>query len=334
MRKDARIFVAEPEGMLGRSIVRALTHSGLERSVLESSDVDLTDPEAVEQFFRGEGPSHVFLAAGQKGGILYNQRFPADLLLNNLRVAINVLNAARTYGTEKLLYVGSSCMYPRDCPQPMREEMLLTGPLEATSEAYAMGKLAGLQLGQAIRRQYGCRFISAIPTNIYGPGDCFDPDNAHVVGALIHKIAAACREGAPEVELWGTGSPLREFLYRDDFGAACVFLMERYEDVEPINIASGESIAIRDLARLIGAILGYAGTLRFDASKPDGAPHKSLDGSRLQALGWKPAIGLADGLRQSCEWYLRRASVRKPDVLSLQSRRAYDPTLAGEKNHA
>lgn len=301
MRKDSRIFVAEPQAMLGRAIVGALAREGLD--VLDSAQLDLTQPRLVEQFFRAERPTHVFLAAGKTGGILANQHFPADLLLDNLRVATNVLEATFQYGTAKLLYVGSSCMYPRDCRQPCQEQMLLSGPLEPTNQAYAIGKLAGLHLCQAIHRQYGRRFIGAIPTNLYGPHDDFDPNNAHVVGALIHKIETARRTRAPVVELWGTGTPRREFLYSGDFGAACVFLMEHYESAEPINIASGEDVSIRELAELIADSLGYEGKLRFDASKPDGMPRKSLDGTRLQALGWKPAVTLVEGLQRTCEWY-------------------------------
>src|SRR5438067_4815502 len=234
--QEARIFVAEPLATLGRAIVRELTLADLGRQVLDSTDLELRDGETVARFFRQQRPTHVFLAAGQTGGIQANRRYPADLLLDNLRVATNVIAAALAAEVEKLLYVGSSCMYPRECPQPMREDMLLAGPLEPTSEAYAVGKLAGMHLCQAIHRQYNRRFISAIPTNVYGPRDDFDSENGHVVGGLIHKIAAARLTGAPEVYLWGTGQPRREFLYADHFGAACVFLMQHYESAEPINI--------------------------------------------------------------------------------------------------
>lgn len=307
---EPRVFVAEPQGMLGRAIVRALARQGLQRCVLNTAALDLRQAEAVERFFRRERPTQVFLTAGKKGGIGANQRFPADLLLDNLRVATNVMDAAFRSGVERLLYVGSSCMYPRDCPQPMAETMLLTGPLEPTSAAYAVGKLAGLHLCQAIHRQYGRRFISAIPTNVYGPHDEFDPDNAHVVGALIRKISDARAAGAAAVCLWGTGTPRREFVYCDDFAAACVFLMEHYDGAEPVNIASNEDVSIRELAELIADILGYDGAIRFDSSKPDGMPRKALAGSRLTALGWRPRVGFRDGLRRTCDWYERAYPAR------------------------
>lgn len=304
MRKDSRIFVAERDGMLGRAIIGALARQGLQNCVLDTFDLDLTQAQHVERYFAVERPTHVFLAAGKKGGIRANQRFPADLLFDNLAVATHVMRAALEYGVEKLLYVGSSCMYPRDCRQPAAESDLLTGPLEPTSEAYATGKLAALKLCQAIHRQYRRRFIAAIPTNIYGPYDSFDPENAHVVGALIRKLAAAKREKAPDVCLWGTGNPRREFLFADDFGSACVFLMENYENEGPINMASGEELSVRDLAEQIAGILGYEGTLRFDPAQPDGALQKSLDGSHLTVLGWGPEVSLTSGLRQTCQWYL------------------------------
>lgn len=310
--QDARIFVAAPQAMLGRAIVRGLARAGFGPRVLDCADIDLRDRESVGQFFRQQRPTHVFLAAGKKGGIQANRRYPADLLLDNLRIAMNVLEAALQAEVGKVLYVGSSCMYPRECRQPMREDMLLTGPLEPTSEAYAVGKLAGLHLCQAIYGQHGRRFVSAIPTNVYGPNDDFDPDNAHVVGGLIQKIAAARRSGAPEVCLWGTGRPRREFLYADDFGTACVFLMQHYDRAEPVNIASGDELSIRELAERIADHLGYVGELRFDASKPDGAPRKSLDGSQLMELGWRRTVGLDEGLRRTCEWYEQQIRSGQP----------------------
>jgi GDP-L-fucose synthase len=302
--ENARILVTEPEGMIGRSLLRALHARDCSR-ILDSAGLDLSNADVVEHFFRSERPSHVFLAAGKKGGILSNQRYPAELMLDNLRVLTNVLEAALRHDVHRLLYLASACIYPRDCPQPMQEPALLTGPLETTNEAYSTAKLAGLKLCQAIRDQYRRSFIVAIPTNIYGPYDDFDPDNAHVVGALILKLSAAQEAGQREVVLWGTGLARREFLFSDDLGRACVFLMEKYDERDPINIGFGDDLSIRELADQIKHAVDYSGTIRFDATRPDGMPRKRLDSSRLRAMGWRPSVVLAAGLQTTCEWYAR-----------------------------
>lgn len=308
MKSDARVLVTEPDGMIGSAIVRALPR---EIEVLDSGRLDLRDADEVKQFFKSERPTHVFLAAGKKGGILANQRFPADLMLDNLAVLPNVLRASLRFDVTKLLYLGSSCLYPRDCPQPMREESLLTGPFEPTNEAYSTAKLAALKLCQAIRKQYGRSFIAAIPTNIYGPGDDFDSDNAHVVAALIRKFHDARESGQTSVTLWGTGQARREFIHSDDLGRACVHLMECFDALEPINIGAGSDVSIRELAAVVRRIVGYHGEVRFDPSKPDGMPRKWLDSSIITALGWKPSVNLEDGLRRTYESFAseaRRAS--------------------------
>jgi GDP-L-fucose synthase len=309
MWNNARVLVTEPDGMMGRSLVRALASAGAGH-VLDSADVDLADPAAVERFFVRARPSHVFLAAGKKGSILANQRYPADLMLDNLHVVTNVLEAALRHDVRKLLFVASACIYPRDCPQPMQERMLLTGPFETTNEAYSTAKLAGLKLCQAIRDQYRLSFIVAIPTNIYGPHDDFDPDNAHVVAALIHKLSAARETGQSEVVLWGTGQARREFLFSDDLGRACVFLMEKYDERDPINIGFGDDLSIRELAEKIKRAVGYTGAIRFDATRPDGMPRKWLDSSRLLEMGWCPSVGLVEGLRATCDWYARHGGMK------------------------
>jgi GDP-L-fucose synthase len=319
MWTSARVFVAEPEGMMGSAILRSLERHGIASQVLDSASLDLTDSTSVDRFFAELRPTHVFLAAGKKGGILANQRFPADLMLDNLRVLTNVIEAAFRHDCQKLLYVGSACLYPRDCPQPMQEGMLLTGPFEPTNEAYSVAKLAGLKLCQAIHQQHQRAFVAAIPTNIYGPQDDFDPDNAHVVAALLTKLHRARENTSPEVVLWGSGQPRREFLYCDDLGDACVFVMERYEGREPVNIGYGSDISIRELAEQIKAILDYRGEVRFDTSKPDGMPRKALDCQRMTELGWRPRVRFAEGLRRTCDWYERyvAASVTAPHKESV-----------------
>jgi GDP-L-fucose synthase len=304
MWDDARVLVTEPDGMMGRSIVKALTSSGC-AGIVDSAGLDLADPDAVERFFFNERPTHVFVAAGKKGGILANQRFPADLMFDNLHVVTNVLGAALRHQVRKLLFLASACIYPRDCPQPMQERMLLSGPFESTNEAYSTAKLAGVKACQAIRDQHRRSFVAAIPTNIYGPHDDFDPDNAHVVAAMIHKLTVARDTAQREVVLWGTGQPRREFLFSDDLGCASVFLMEKYDDREPINIGFGDDLSIRELAEEIKRAIGYTGAIKFDTSRPDGMPRKWLDSSRLLEMGWRPSLTLAEGLRVTCEWYDR-----------------------------
>lgn len=304
MNQRARIFVAEPDELVGAAIVRALHTGGLGKSILASTGLDLARADSVDRFFSSEHPTHVFLEAGKKGGILANQRYPAELMLDNLLIATNVLNAAHRHGVEKVLYLASACVYPRDCPQPMQERMLLTGPLEATNEAYSISKIAGLKLCQAMRRQYGKNFIAAIPTNIFGPYDDFDLDKAHVVGALMNRIHRAHRDGQPEVVVWGSGLPRREFLYCDDLADACLFLMEHYAEDEPMNIGYGSDLSIRELAEAIKQVVSYSGSIRFDTGKPDGMPFKSLDCSRLTNLGWRASLPFLEGLRRTYRWYL------------------------------
>lgn len=300
----SRIIVAAPEQMIGAAIVRALQRAGLAPCLLHSEDLDLASVCAVERFFATHRPTHVFLEAGKKGGILANQKYPADLLLDNLRTATNVLEAALRHGTDRLLYLASACIYPRDCRQPMQETMLLTGPLEPTNEAYSIGKIAGLKLCQALRCQHGKDFIAAIPTNIYGPHDDCDPDRAHVIAGLMTRIHRAHQEGQAEVVVWGTGTPRREFLYCDDLAAACLFLMEHYSSAEPINIGASDDLSIRELAEAIKEVVGYTGALRFDANKPDGMPRKALDCRRLTEMGWQPSMPFQEGLRRTYQWYI------------------------------
>jgi GDP-L-fucose synthase len=311
MWQDARVLVTEPEGMIGSAIVRALPRRA---AILDSNNLDLRDAVAVDDFFADERPTHVFLAAGKKGGILANQLFPADLMLDNLTVLPNMIRAALRFGVQKLLYLGSSCLYPRDCPQPMREESLFTGPFEITNEAYSTAKMAALRLCQAIRKQFGRSFITAIPTNIYGPGDDFDPENSHVVAAMLRKLHDARESGQESVTFWGTGMARREFIFNDDLGRACVHLMEHYDADEPINIGAGGDLSIRELAEQVKNAVGFDGEIRFDPSKPDGMPRKWLDSSRIKALGWRPTVSFEDGLQQTCDWFesvARRASKGK-----------------------
>ena len=300
--QDARVFVAAPEQMLGRAIVGALARRRVVTLPIES-DLDLSDSRAVDAVFSEWQPTHIFLAAGRKGGILANQRYPADLMFDNLRVQLNVMQAALHHDVQRLLYVGSACLYPRDCQQPMQEDSLLTGQFEATNASYSVSKLAGLQLCHAIQEQHGMTFVATIPTNIFGPYDDFDPDNAHVVGALIHRIAIAKQESQSEVVIWGSGTPRREFLFADDFGEAAVFLMERYQGRQHINIGLGSVLSIRELAVQVKQALGFEGALRFDSSRPDGMPNKVVDSSRLADLGWRPKYSFAEGLRRTCQWH-------------------------------
>lgn len=317
MWKEAKTFVAEPNAMLGRAIIRAIRCRDSNATILDSSQVDLACWSEVERFFATTRPTHVFVAAGKKGGIQANRRFPADLMLNNLRVATNVIEAALQYNVSKLLYVASACVYPRDCQQPMEEKALLTGPFEPTNEAYSVSKLAGLKLCQAIQQQHGRNFMAAIPTNIYGPYDDFDPDIAHVIAALICRMQRAKEERQPEVVIWGTGNPRREFLYCDDFGDACVYLMETYSDRDPINIGSGTTMSIRDLAEGISQAVGYEGRLHFDTDKPDGMPHKALECLRLSVLGWRPNVPFAEGLRRTVAWYVEQHDQSKHEKKQL-----------------
>lgn len=309
MQAHHRIYVAGHRGLAGSAIVRALRACGYANLLTRSrAELDLLDRDAVSGFFREHRPDYVFLAAAKVGGILANKTCPAEFLYENVTIQNNVIQAAYSYGARKLLFLGSSCIYPRDCPQPIREDYLLTGALESTNEAYAIAKIAGLKLCAAYNREYGADFLCAMPTNLYGPGDNYDLNNAHVLPALIRKMHEARERHAPRVTVWGTGSPLREFLYSDDLGDAAVFLMQRCGAVdigEAINVGTGKDISIRDLAGMIAAIAGFRGELEFDSSKPDGTPRKLLDVSRIHALGWRHKISLDEGLRRAHRAYVQ-----------------------------
>jgi GDP-L-fucose synthase len=298
MKPSDKIYVAGHSGMVGSAIVRRLQAGGFENLVLRrSAELDLRDQAAVRAFFEKEMPEYVFLAAAKVGGILANDTYRAEFLHDNLCIQDNVIHQAHVHGVKKLLFLGSSCIYPKLCPQPIKEEYLLTGPLEPTNEPYAIAKIAGLKMCQAYRAQYGDRFISAMPTNLYGPNDNYDLKNSHVLPALIRKFHAALSGDAPGVEIWGSGSPKREFLHVDDLAEACLFLMEHYDESEPVNVGTGTDISIKDLAHLLKKISGFGGELRFDTSKPDGTPRKLLDVARIHGLGWKHKISLEAGIR-------------------------------------
>jgi len=305
MNPDSAIFVAGHRGLVGSAIVRRLEADGFRNLVLrERRDLDLTRQDAVERFFAQARPHYVFFAAAKVGGILANNSYPAQFLQDNLVIQTNLIDAAYRNGVKKLLFLGSSCIYPKHAPQPMPEECLLTGPLEPTNEWYAIAKIAGLKMCQAYRREYGFNAISAMPTNLYGPGDNFSLKNAHVLPALLRKIHEAKEAGAAEVEVWGTGTPRREFLHVDDLADACLFLMRHYDGESWVNVGWGRDETIAELADTIRRVVGFEGTLRFDTSKPDGTPRKLLDTRRLTELGWMPRIGLEAGIRSTYEWFL------------------------------
>lgn len=307
MQHNARVYVAGHRGLVGSALCRRLRAGGFSRLILRThADLDLRDGAAVRAFFSAERPEYVFLAAARVGGILANSTHPAEFLYDNLAIEINVIDAAYREGVKKLEFLGSSCIYPKFAEQPLRESALLTGALEPTNEWYAIAKIAGIKMAQAYRRQYGFHAISLMPTNLYGPGDNFDLQSAHVLPALIRKFHEAASSGAPEVEIWGTGTPRREFLHVDDLADAALHLMLHYDEEEIINVGTGEDVSIRDLAGLVAEVAGYRGRLKFDPSKPDGTPRKLLDVSRLRALGWKPRIGLAEGIRATYEGYAQR----------------------------
>ena len=306
MNKDSRIFIAGHRGLVGSAIVRRLQCDGFANLLWRrSAELDLRSQSAVEAFFSAERPEYVFLAAAKVGGIHANSSAPADFLRDNLQLQTNVIDSAYRHGTRKLLFLGSSCIYPRLAPQPMSENSLLTGPLEPTNQWYAIAKIAGLKMCQAYRRQYGFNAISVMPTNLYGPGDNFDLEKSHVLPALIRKFHEAKQRGDSRVVIWGTGTPKREFMHVDDLADVCVFLMSRYESEELINIGWGEDISIQNLAQLIRDVVGFEGELVFDTTKPDGAPRKLLDVARLQALDWKPRIRLREGVASTYEWFLK-----------------------------
>ncbi|MEO5898923.1 MAG: GDP-L-fucose synthase [Ilumatobacteraceae bacterium] len=306
--RNARIFVAGHRGLVGSAIVRRLEAAGYTEILTASRDqLDLRDQAAVNYWFRANRPDYVYLVAGTVGGILANSTRPAEFLYDNLMIHATVVESARQFECTKLLYLGSSCIYPREAAQPISEDALLTGPLEPTNEAYALAKIAGVKLCQAYRTQYGCNFISAMPTNLYGPGDNFDLTSSHVLPALMRKFHEAKVTGADEVEIWGSGSAKREFLHVDDLADACLFLMDNYEDAQHINVGTGVDLSIKELAELVGSVVHEDAVLRFDTSKPDGTPRKLLDVSKLAALGWSYRIELPDGLRTTYEWFLEHA---------------------------
>ncbi|MGO9356921.1 MAG: GDP-L-fucose synthase [Xanthobacteraceae bacterium] len=304
--KGKTTFVAGHGGMVGSALVRRLRSEGIEPVTAARRELDLIDQAAVNRWFAANRPQVVFLAAAKVGGIVANNTLRGEFIYENLIVAANVIHAAHLHGTEKLLFLGSSCIYPRLAPQPLREDSLLTGPLEPTNEPYAIAKIAGIKMAEAYRSQYGCDFINVMPTNLYGPGDNYHPEYSHVVAALIRRFHEAKVAGAPEVVVWGTGTPRREFLYVDDMADACVHLMKTYSGADLINIGTGEDITIAEFARVVAATVGYQGKIVFDPSKPDGTPRKLLDVGRLAGLGWRASTSLTDGMRLAYQAFLQR----------------------------
>ena len=305
MEKNARIYVAGHRGMVGSAIVRKLKLEGYTDVLTRTSaELDLRNQAAVFEFFEKERPAYVFLAAAKVGGIMANNTYRADFLYENLAIEANIIHAAYVHKVDKLLFLGSSCIYPKLAPQPIKEEYLLTGLLESTNEPYAIAKIAGIKLCEAYRDQYGCNFISAMPTNLYGQGDNYHLQNSHVVPALLRKFNTAVVEGNNDVEIWGTGSPLREFMYVDDLADACLFLMDQYNERQFLNVGTGEEVTIRELAETIAQVTGFSGKIIFDESKPDGTPRKLMDSTRIHERGWRPQISLKDGLRMAYEHFL------------------------------
>ncbi|MCK4636064.1 MAG: GDP-L-fucose synthase [Candidatus Moranbacteria bacterium] len=305
MKKDSKIFVAGHNGLVGSAILRQLQKEDYSNLICKNRDgLDLLDSSAVEEFFSIEKPEYVFLAAAKVGGIHANNTYPADFIFQNLQVQNNVIHNAYLNNVKKLIFLGSSCIYPRECPQPIKEEFLLTGPLEKTNEAYAVAKIAGIKMCQSYNKQYGTKFISVMPTNLYGINDNFDLETSHVLPALLKKFHDAKINNESEVVMWGSGSPMREFLFVDDMADACVYLMNNYDEGEIVNIGTGEDLAIKDLALLIKDIVGFKGKIVNDISKPDGTPRKLLDVSKLRDLGWKHETGLRKGIEKTYVWFL------------------------------
>ncbi|MFF8964927.1 GDP-L-fucose synthase family protein [Streptomyces globisporus] len=304
LRPGSRIFVAGHRGLVGSAVARRLADDGHEVLTRGRDLLDLRDAARTETYLKEVRPDAVVLAAAKVGGIMANSTYPVQFLEDNLRIQLSVIAGAHAAGTQRLLFLGSSCIYPRLAPQPIREESLLTGELEPTNEAYALAKIAGIVQTQSYRRQYGASYISAMPTNLYGPGDNFDLETSHVLPALIRRFHEARRDGAPEVTLWGSGSPRREFLHVDDLAAACVALLEAYDGDEPVNIGCGEDLTIRELAETVRDVTGYEGRIAWDTAKPDGTPRKLLDVTRLNALGFTPKIPLRDGIARTYAWWL------------------------------
>lgn len=306
MEKHAKIYVAGHRGMVGSAIVRQLEAQGYTNLVFRTSkELDLRNQAAVETFFEAEKPDYVFLAAAKVGGIVANNTYRADFLYENLAIQNNIIHQSYLQGVKKLLFLGSSCIYPKLAPQPLKEEYLLSGYLEPTNEPYAIAKIAGIKLCEAYRSQYGCNFISAMPTNLYGPNDNYDLQNSHVLPAMIRKFHEAKTAGQTEVVLWGTGSPMREFLYADDLAEACMYLMENYNEAELVNVGTGVDVTIKELAETVQEIVGFEGDLIWDTSKPDGTPRKLMDVSKLHAVGWKHTIELKEGIKLAYEDFLK-----------------------------
>lgn len=305
--KNGKVFVAGHRGMVGSAIARRLEAMGCSTLTRPREQLDLTDQRAVDTFFADERPDIVFLCAAKVGGILANKEQPAEFIRDNLVIQTNVIHSAWKHGTQKLVFLGSSCIYPRDCPQPIVEESLLTGPLESTNQWYALAKIAGLKMCQAYRQQYGFDAISLMPTNLYGPGDNFHPTGSHVLPALLRRLHEAALAGASSVTIWGTGRPMREFLHVDDLADAAIFLAEHYSSETPINVGSGVEISIRALAEMIAEVVGFSGNLEFDPSKPDGTPRKLLSSSKLGSMGWKPSVTLHQGIADTFAWFRTNA---------------------------
>jgi len=304
MEKNSKIYVAGHRGLVGSAIFRELQKNGYINIITRNhTDLDLTSQISVEEFFSKEKPEYVFLAAAKVGGIVANDKYSAEFIKNNLMIETNVIDFAYKNKVKKLLFLGSSCVYPKNCPQPIKEEYLMTGELESTNRAYAIAKIAGITMCQSYNKQYGTNFISVMPTNLYGENDNFDLENSHVLPALIRKFDDAKNNNAKEVGLWGTGNPKREFLYVDDLANVCVFLMNNYNDSEIINIGVGEDLSILELANMVKEIVGYEGEIVWDKSKPDGTLRKLLDISKIKSLGWKPNVSLEDGIKKTYDWY-------------------------------
>jgi len=309
-KSDSRIWVAGHRGLVGSAITRRLQAEGATNLLLRThTELDLTDLRAVEDFIAAEKPEYIFLAAAKVGGIHANDTWPAEFLHNNLIIQTNVIHAAWQHGTKKLCFLGSSCIYPKLAPQPLKEESLLTGPLEPTNEWYAIAKIAGIKMCQAYRRQYGFDAISLMPTNLYGPGDNFHPENSHVMPAMIRRFHEAKERGDASVTIWGTGTPRREFMHVDDMAGACVYLMRHYSDGEIVNVGTGTDVSILELAQLVAEVVGYPGEIRTDPTRPDGTPRKLMNVGRLEALGWKAKVGLREGVEETYRWFVENRAV-------------------------
>jgi len=306
MKKTSKIYIAGHRGLVGSAIIRNLEKNGYTNLITKThSELDLLDSVAVSNFFKKEKPEFTFLAAAKVGGIHANDTYPADFIYQNLQIQNNIIHNAYLNNAKKLLFLGSSCIYPRECPQPIKEEYLLTGPLEPTNEAYAVAKIAGIKMCQSYNKQYSTKFISVMPTNLYGINDNFDLENSHVLPALLRKFHEAKLNNEPEVVMWGTGKPMREFLYVDDMADACIYLMNNYSDSEIVNIGTGEDVTIQELAQTISKVVGYDGEIVNDTSKPDGTPRKLLDVSKLHSLGWQHKISLKNGIKKTYDWFLK-----------------------------